>query len=317
MAFRMEMGRLLFLYFTLCVQRLRGEVDLSFALENGLLTRSELKSLQIHSTAAFVVMEWITEQWVTVSECYHKEKQDSDPRVSVRLAAPIVANTFRNLSEIQFHFNEARKLRETPFPFPYVQMVALLLVAMVATMPIVLAAYVPDLVFGPALTFLTALSLLSVNEVAAEIENPFGSYENDLPLNYFLGEFHADLVAFGLLRPLEYKRADVEAGQCAHTIYVPAAADESASAVVPFLDLDVFGSTAPLSFVEEHVRHTDLKPPNTKIPTHNLPTYTKTPTHDLLSSPEAQGMGSWGESASWSRRDPRLVEVTKDEWTEP
>eukprot|EP00736_Rhodelphis_marinus_P005476 Rmarinus@m.14616 len=258
--FRKEMGRLLYLYFTLCVHRLRGDGDLTFDLEAGLLTRTELKFLQVHSTACFVVMEWITEAWVSAAEGYRDDNGDRRSRsssfetpsgVSVRLSAPIVANTFRLLSEVQYHFNEARKLRETPFPFPYVQMVALLLMAMLATMPIVLTVYVPDLVFGPALTFLTAWSLLAVNEVAAEIEMPFGPYANDLPLNYFLDEFHADLVGFGLLHPMQYLRTDREE-EGPRTVYVPVAADESTSTGFHYVDSEKFVPNFPTKSRSHH-----------------------------------------------------------------
>jgi len=77
----------------------------------------------------------------------------------------------------------ADKVAHTPLPYPYVQMLNLLLLIFVFTAPFTFANRFGG--FTPAMSFLLAFALLGINAVASEIENPFGTDANDLPLDTY------------------------------------------------------------------------------------------------------------------------------------
>lgn len=77
----------------------------------------------------------------------------------------------------------ADKIVKTPLPYPYVQMLNALLFIYVYTVPFTFAKLYGW--FTPVMAMLICLALLGINKVASEIEMPFGSDENDLPLDAF------------------------------------------------------------------------------------------------------------------------------------
>jgi len=76
------------------------------------------------------------------------------------------------------------RLVSTPVPYPYVQMLNLLLLFYVYSAPFTFAHRFGG--FTPAASLLLAFTLLGLNATAAEIENPFGRDANDLPLGPFV-----------------------------------------------------------------------------------------------------------------------------------
>ena len=67
--------------------------------------------------------------------------------------------------------------------FPYAQMLAVLLIGFMFLFPMMVCYLNPkDKIFSPLLSFVGVLGLWSLNELAVELEMPFGDDENDLPL---------------------------------------------------------------------------------------------------------------------------------------
>lgn len=54
---------------------------------------------------------------------------------------------------------------DTPFPFPWAQLLTLLMVLYVITLPLVMAAYLADVVISTGLTFVAAITYWATNEV--------------------------------------------------------------------------------------------------------------------------------------------------------
>lgn len=86
-----------------------------------------------------------------------------------------------NLTQLIAGFNGVDKVHNVPIPFPYAQMISLLMSLYCFTAPFMFVASFGWATFLPA-CFLTT-SFFGINEVAIEIEDPFGTDENDLPLD--------------------------------------------------------------------------------------------------------------------------------------
>lgn len=118
------------------------------------------------------------------------------PLVAVGMLTWCIRNEYRNckLTHIDFlameqrlqglivAFNGVDKLHATPIPFPYAQMLLVLLMMFCFGAPFMFVT----LGFGwftlcPSL--LLSLAFFGTNEVALQLEDPFGTDENDLPMN--------------------------------------------------------------------------------------------------------------------------------------
>jgi len=141
---------------------------------------------------------------------------------------PAVARIYQCLSEGMHGYYQARKVEDTPFPFPYAQMVTVMLALMVFVVPLVAVsklghdhhdgdpessdidrhfqqiAHGPWIEFwwrllspalGPALCFVTILCYYGLNEVARELEEPFLYPPNDLPCSTFQDDLNLRLLA--------------------------------------------------------------------------------------------------------------------------
>lgn len=115
-------------------------------------------------------------------------------------------------------YQQARKVGDTPFPFPYVQLVTLLLHAFNFIAPLTVSALINtarDLspeeaaeqprggINAPrdsghallwAMAFCVTLGYTALNQVARELEEPFGHGPNHLPLVQLAEEFNSSLV---------------------------------------------------------------------------------------------------------------------------
>jgi hypothetical protein len=151
---------------------------------------------------------------------------DRHAKGGLNVPAPVVTRTYQLVSEGVHGYQQARKVGDTPFPFPYVQLVTLLLHGFNVLAPITVAALVTttrDLDaeeekelemgdYGPAsfvraaflyasgnaliaaIVFLVSIGYTALNQVARELEEPFGHGPNHLPLVQSAEEFNSKLV---------------------------------------------------------------------------------------------------------------------------
>ena len=119
-------------------------------------------------------------------------------------------------------FQQARKIEDTPFPFPYAQLLAFMLYAFGLLFPFLAASKVGARVdvdelreseaaeleaagyswfiafshiSAPALTFVVMVVYFGMHEVARDLEDPFIHPPNDLPAADLQRDFNARLVA--------------------------------------------------------------------------------------------------------------------------
>jgi len=103
--------------------------------------------------------------------------------------APIVTRFFQELSNGMLGFNQAFKVAMVPFPFPFAQMVSLMLMILYALIPIYIDIFTKNVVATPILSFFLPLCYCGLNSVAIELEEPFGTDWNDVDIEVRHEEF--------------------------------------------------------------------------------------------------------------------------------
>jgi len=122
------------------------------------------------------VMYWILHDLAQVSK-------------DIDIAPPVQSRMYQELSNGMLGFNNSLKIADVPFPFPYAQLLTLALVAFSCCIPVYVAVFTEDLITGPLVAFFIFQGMWGVNEVAKELENPFGSDVNDISLQDFHERF--------------------------------------------------------------------------------------------------------------------------------
>lgn len=143
----------------------------------GLPTKAELEALQSSTDRPNVVMYWIINQLAWISG-------------DILIAAPIQSRVYQELSNGMLGFNQAQKIADVPFPFPYAQLLLVLLTCFALFIPVYMVVFTRSYIAAPILSFLLFEGIWGMNETAKELENPFGADSNDITL----ADFHARFV---------------------------------------------------------------------------------------------------------------------------
>eukprot|EP00931_Biecheleriopsis_adriatica_P000660 TRINITY_DN10075_c0_g1_i1.p1 TRINITY_DN10075_c0_g1~~TRINITY_DN10075_c0_g1_i1.p1 ORF type:complete len:502 (-),score=57.51 TRINITY_DN10075_c0_g1_i1:175-1680(-) len=100
----------------------------------------------------------------------------------IDIAPPILSRVYNQLGNGVVRLSNARKIHEFPIPFPIGQMVWFQLIfhgiLTALTCAILVDSYIPAFTF----TFLVSQSIWTIHFITLELEQPFGSDSNDLPL---------------------------------------------------------------------------------------------------------------------------------------
>lgn len=109
------------------------------------------------------------------------------------IAPPIMSRAFQQLGDGYTNLIDAQKITDIPFPFPFAQMVTLLLMVASLVTPCICAFNIESKFAAGGFTFLSVFGFWSLNYIAGEIERPFGDDANDLPIDALQCEMNRDL----------------------------------------------------------------------------------------------------------------------------
>eukprot|EP00927_Polykrikos_kofoidii_P023935 TRINITY_DN21872_c0_g1_i1.p1 TRINITY_DN21872_c0_g1~~TRINITY_DN21872_c0_g1_i1.p1 ORF type:complete len:629 (+),score=79.89 TRINITY_DN21872_c0_g1_i1:33-1889(+) len=199
-------------------------------------TDFELEALDKSVDRVSVVMYWILHTLTNISK-------------DLEIAPPIQSRMYQELSNGMLGFSQSSKLSDVPFPFPYAQILTLLLTAFSLFIPAYVALFTRSLIVGPIMSFLLYQGFWGVNEVAKELENPFGVDHNDVPLGDMHERFTDTLAEINAAHVAKLKLvADYETPEisntAAHSSTVVAAGVEQSL----MLNQTVFGSMPAEAF---------------------------------------------------------------------
>merc|ERR1712113_721717 len=96
------------------------------------------------------------------------------------IPAPILSRAFQEIASGMVAFHDAIKISYVPFPFPYAQSCDCLLILHLLAAPFVISQWVTSPVWAFIFVFIQVFILWSLNFIAVEIENPYGTDANDL-----------------------------------------------------------------------------------------------------------------------------------------
>eukprot|EP00928_Gymnodinium_smaydae_P003227 TRINITY_DN11153_c0_g1_i1.p1 TRINITY_DN11153_c0_g1~~TRINITY_DN11153_c0_g1_i1.p1 ORF type:complete len:346 (+),score=35.03 TRINITY_DN11153_c0_g1_i1:75-1112(+) len=145
-----------------------------------------------------IIMQWV--QKLIVDK--HRSKV-------INIDPPILSRVFQELSNGMIEANNAKRINRFPFPFPYAQMISVMLcVHLLAN--VVIGGLSMNFEYTAFLyALVSTFSVWSINFIAIEIEAPFGTDDNDLPLESLQESFNDSLVT--LLQPQTRTPPDMEA----------------------------------------------------------------------------------------------------------
>eukprot|EP00929_Paragymnodinium_shiwhaense_P065586 TRINITY_DN32861_c0_g1_i1.p1 TRINITY_DN32861_c0_g1~~TRINITY_DN32861_c0_g1_i1.p1 ORF type:complete len:758 (+),score=146.02 TRINITY_DN32861_c0_g1_i1:203-2476(+) len=109
---------------------------------------------------------------------------------------PILSRVYQTLSRGLVNLLNAKKITDTMFPFPFAQVIALLLLLQNLFMPLLLGPFLLSKQVTGFVCFVSMFGMVGLNLIASELEQPFGEDENDLPLRHFQTEMNRSLLMF-------------------------------------------------------------------------------------------------------------------------
>lgn len=117
----------------------------------------------------------------------------------LKIPPPILSRVFQTISRGQVNLANAKKITSTLFPFPYAQLIGVLLIIFSLSTPVALASVITSWQWAAVFTAVPVMSLFALNYVACQLEMPFGTDPNDLPLAVFQDHMNSSLLM--LIRP--------------------------------------------------------------------------------------------------------------------
>lgn len=176
--------RLLSLLFAACMWELRGRESVSTeVIDLAGLDENSLKTLANSNFKVQLLIQWV--QSITI---------DADSEGIINVAPPILTRIFQNLSCALGAFFSATRMREVRYPFAYAQTTDMLILVHLILTPVCMINFTGNPEWASLYSFCIAIMLVSLNNIAAEIENPFGAGSNDLNLVEMLQELNEHLL---------------------------------------------------------------------------------------------------------------------------
>jgi len=142
-----------------------------------------LAFLQAANDQCEVLVQWVQQLIV--------ESQDEGV---VEVPPPILSRAFQELSRGIVTLNNARKIKDIPFPFPYQQMLVCMLVVHWLVTPMLCSLVIESWWWAAIMAFLVTGSFWSLMHIAMEIDQPFGADANDLPIKEMMKDYNRSLI---------------------------------------------------------------------------------------------------------------------------
>ena len=165
-AARRDISRWTSAYYRLLVQKLRNGDDLPALADR--LTPDELAQLAGVRFRVLVVGSWITAKLEALARS--------------KLVSEMILHAMdRNLTAMVQACTGCERIRRTPVPFAYAQHIKVFLVVFCYTVPFVIVDTLH--MWTPIASAVLAFALFGIDEIGVEIEDPFGTDPNDLPMD--------------------------------------------------------------------------------------------------------------------------------------
>eukprot|EP00929_Paragymnodinium_shiwhaense_P068888 TRINITY_DN3473_c0_g1_i1.p1 TRINITY_DN3473_c0_g1~~TRINITY_DN3473_c0_g1_i1.p1 ORF type:complete len:424 (-),score=62.82 TRINITY_DN3473_c0_g1_i1:127-1398(-) len=150
-------------------------------------------SMPSHSRVS-MVESWIMRRLMT------RQKFEAHVGDLAKTPPPITSRLVQNISDGNLAFFQACKVAETPFPFPYHNMIRVFLWMFALTCPLITNAKVLQVHARFVVNFFAVWAYFSLAEVGDNLEDPYIPYDpNELPLEAIHHHFNSRLLALGVV----------------------------------------------------------------------------------------------------------------------
>ncbi|CAE8632590.1 unnamed protein product, partial [Polarella glacialis] len=112
----------------------------------------------------------------------------------INISPPLLSRVFQEIGDGLTSLNNASKIKDFQFPFPYAQMISCMLFVHWLFTPIVAAHQIGSSAWAGAMSFCVAMSFWSLFYIALEIDQPFGEDANDLPIHKMQQDWNNSLL---------------------------------------------------------------------------------------------------------------------------
>jgi len=183
--------------------RIIGKISKS---EDGLL-RETTNGDDVGTLARVGMVEsWIMRRWVA--------RQKFEPMGDMgNTSPPILSRLWQMISDGNLAFSQACKAAETPFPFPYQNLLRVFIWILVFLLPFFVNSQVFHTYARLVINFMAVFAYFALCEVGDNLEDPYLAYDpNELPLQSIQHDFNTRLLAMGVLpkvRPEPEEKAQV------------------------------------------------------------------------------------------------------------
>lgn len=140
-------------------------------IANSEVSQKELEFLSTQKFKTEILLQWIQR---LIMEKHTSGTFNAPP--------PILSRVYQELSNGVVHMNQARNITEYPFPFPYAQLLTMLLLIQGICIPIIVGLTMEWAFTAGVISFLVNFSMWCINYIGMEIEDPYGEDPNDLPM---------------------------------------------------------------------------------------------------------------------------------------
>lgn len=110
------------------------------------------------------------------------------------ISPPILSRVYQSLSKGFVHYLNALKIIDTHFPYPYAHLITVLLFGHVFLTPLMLTMALNNTFWAALFTYVILVSFTALNVIAIELENPFGTDQNNLPMRRFQADMNTSLM---------------------------------------------------------------------------------------------------------------------------
>jgi len=118
---------------------------------------------------------------------------EADRQKLIVVAPPILSRVYNQLGNGIVKLNNARKITNFPIPFPFAQMITVMLLMHWAVAVVICSTSIESPIWAALLSFSVIISFWSINFIALELEDPFGDDPNDLPMQDMQADLNASL----------------------------------------------------------------------------------------------------------------------------
>lgn len=126
-----------------------------------------------------------------------------------KTSPPILSRLYQVLSDGHLAFSQAAKVADTPFPFPYHNLIRVLLWMYAFSVPFVINAKVLHHVARFIINFMAVWAYFALCEVGDNLEDPFLPYDpNELPLQAIQHSFNSQLLSLCVVPGTGLESAD-------------------------------------------------------------------------------------------------------------